>query len=274
MSAVRRPGPRALACAALLALAGCRTLGPPGLPSLPPDDPRPAALLEQLAAVAASRTSLRAAARVSMEGQRGASFARQLVLLERPARMRLEVLGVLGQRVAVLATDGVHYDLYRAERRDLESGDVHPGILYEMAGLALTPEEAVRLALGSPLEPAEAAAGTDGTALLPDGALRVGLHAADALRRTLEFAPTGELRRFYVHGPDGERVLDVRYRDFRALGGSLFAHEIDVELPASRSRAAIQLRDVELNPRLPDELFRLELVRHSRVGSAWRSSAR
>jgi hypothetical protein len=209
-----------------------------------------------------------------MEGQRGASFARQLVLLERPARMRLEVLGVLGQRIAVLATDGARYDLYRAERPGLESGDVHPGILYEMAGLPLTPEEAVRLALGAPLEPAQAGARAEGTAVLPDGAVRVGLHAADDVRRTLEFAPTGELRRFYVHDPDGQRVLDVRYRDFRDVGGNPFAHQIDVELPASHSRAAIQLQNVELNPALPEQLFRLELVRQSSAGSAWRSSAR
>src|SRR4029450_10940097 len=138
---------------------------------------------------------------------------------ERPAGMRLEVLGVLGQRVAVLATDGAHYDLYRAARPGLESGAGHPGILYEMAGVPLTPEEAVRLALGSPLEPAQARGSADGTALLPDGALRVGLHASDELRRTLEFAPGGELRRFYVHDAAGERILDVRDRDFRDVGG-------------------------------------------------------
>jgi hypothetical protein len=276
VSARRRRAPRAaLAGALLLALTACRTLAPPGLPSLPPDDPRPAVLLEHAAALAATRVALRASARVSMAGKRGEAFARQLLLLERPARMRLEVLGVLGQRVAVLATDGTRYDLYRAERPALESGDVHPGILYEVAGIAVTPEEAVRLALGSPFAPGDAAPAPDGTALLPDGAVRVALLAREGdLRRTLEFAPTGELRRFFVHDPAGARLLDVHYRDFRDVGGSPFAHEIEVELPASRSRAAIQLRDVELNPTLSEELFRLRLARQSSARLPWRSAAR
>jgi hypothetical protein len=281
VSASARPGrgrraPRAaLAAAALLALAGCRTVPRPELPPLPPDDPRPAALLERAAALAAGRSALRASARVSMSGRRGEAFTRQLVLLERPARLRLEVLGVLGQRVVVLATDGSHYDLYRAERPAIESGEVHPGILYEVAGIAVTPEEAVRLALGSPFAPGDAAPAPDGTAALPDGAVRVALRAREGdLRRTLEFAPTGELRRFYVHDPAGARLLDVRYADFREVGGSPFAHAIEVELPLDRSRAAIQLRDVELNPALSDDWFRLRLARESSARPAWRSAAR
>jgi hypothetical protein len=276
VSARRGPALRAgLACAALLALAACRTLPRPELPALPADDPRPAAWLERAAALAASRTALRASARVSMAGRHGEAFTRQLVLLERPARLRLEVLGVLGQRVAVLATDGAHYDLYRAERPALESGDVHPGILYEVAGIPVTPEEAVRVALGSPFAPGDAAPAPDGTAALPDGAVRVALLAPQGdLRRTLEFAPGGELRRFFVHDPAGARLLDVHYRDFRDVGGAPFAHEIEVELPASRSRAAIQLQDVELNPTLPAELFRLRLARESSARRPWRSAVR
>ena len=122
------------------------------------------------------------------------------MLLQRPACLRLEVMGVLGQRVAALATDGSRYDLYRAERPGLESGEVHPGILYEVAGLALTPEEAVRLALGSPLAPGEAGSAAIGGSVLAEGVVRVELRAPpDGLRRTLEFGPGGELRRYAVH---------------------------------------------------------------------------
>lgn len=277
MSRTRSRGAGRVAAAALVAalpLAACRSVGPV-LPALPAGDPRPAALVARLAAEAGGRSGLRAGARVSIEGQRRASFAKQLLLLERPARLRLEIVGMLGQRVAVLATDGTRYDLYRAERPGLESGEVYPGILFEVAGLALTPGEAVQLALGSPLGPAEGAPPAESAAVLPDGGLRVVLRPGRPgdPRRTLEFAPAGELVRYALHAPGGELVFEARYGDYRDVGGSSFAHDIAVELPASGSRAEIEFQWVELNPTLSDDLFRLELRRGGAREAPWRPSA-
>jgi hypothetical protein len=240
-------------------LLGCRTPVVPGVP--PPlgrDDARPAELVARLRALGAERTSLRASARVSIEGQNGGSFARQLMLLERPSRLRLEVLGVLGQRVAVLASDGVRYDLYRAEKPGLESGEVHPGILYEVAGLAITPEEVVQLALGAPLAPDLPAPSVVGGAALAEDGVRVELgFRAGELRRVLEFDRTGALVRYAARDPEGALVLDAHFADYRDLAGTRFAFRVEVSLPAAQSRAAIQFSSVELNPSLPEELFRL-----------------
>lgn len=259
---VRRARLRAAALLAASLLAACRTAGP-ALPGLAPEDPRAAGLLAALALRGAELTALRAEARVSIEGQRRASFAKQLLLVERPARLRLEIVGLLGQRVAVLATDGARYDLYRAERPALESGEVHAGILFEVAGLALTPEEAVQLALGVPLLPAEGAPAAESVAALPEGGLRVVLRArsADEPRRTLEFDGAGHLARYALHAPGGELAFEVRYGDYRDVAGSAFAFAIAVELPATATRAALQFQRVELNPALSDDLFRLELRR-------------
>jgi hypothetical protein len=256
----------------LLALGGCRSLGPIA-PPLAAGDARSAALVDGLAVLGASRTSLRAGARVSISGQRRASFARQLMLLERPGRLRLEVMGVLGQRVAVLASDGARYELYRAERPGIESGEVHPWILFEVAGLALTPEEAVRLALGAPLAPGEGGALAAGGAVLADGSVRVELRTREGeARRSLEFGPAGELRSYAVHDPAGALVLEARYADYRDVGGTPFAHEIALELPAAESSAEIRFQWVELNPALGDELFHLA-PRGGAGEGAWRPSA-
>jgi hypothetical protein len=123
--------------AALLLQMGCRTL-PPGAVRLALDDPRPQALLAGWNARAGELRSLRGSARVSLDGVRGASFARQLLAVERPARLRVEVIGLLNQRIAVLATDGEHYDLYRSENGAVESGEIRPGVLWEVAGVPLT----------------------------------------------------------------------------------------------------------------------------------------
>ncbi|HVH07209.1 MAG TPA: hypothetical protein VNE71_14550 [Myxococcota bacterium] len=268
-----RPALLAVLCLLLAAPLGCRTVLPSATPPLARDDPRPAALVAGLGALAAERSSLRASARVSIEGQRGASFARQLVLLERPSRLRLEVLGVLGQRVAVLASDGAHYDLYRAEKPGLESGEVHPGILYEVAGLAITPEEVIQLALGAPLAPGASAPGIAGAAELPEGGVRVELgYRAGELRRVVEFDAGGALVRYAARDAEGGLVLEARFTDYRDVAGSRFAFHIEVSLPAAESRAEIQFQSVELNPALPAELFRLP-QRIPAAGAPWRRSA-
>lgn len=272
-SAARPLLPAVLLLALWLPL-GCRTpaLVPGAPPPLTRDDERPRAMLQALEATSGTRKSLRATARVSIEGQRGASFARQLVLLERPARLRLEVLGVMGQRVAVLASDGARYDLYRAERAGIESGEVHPGILYEVAGLAITPDEVVRLALGAPLESPGADPGIASASELPEGGVRVELaYRTGEVRRTLEFASDSALVRFAARDPEGTLILEARFSDYRPIGAARFAFRIDVSLPAAQSRAEIQFQSVELNPSLPAELFRLP-QRTSAAGAPWRPS--
>jgi hypothetical protein len=248
---------RAAACLLALLVAGCRTpvaLGPP----LSADDPRPRAWVERLAAEAESLRSLRGRARVSIDGSRGAAFARQLLIVERPARLRLEILGMLGQRVAVLATDGVRYDLYRAELPGIETGDVHEEILWEAAGLPLTAEEAVRLALGTPI--GKSARIDSALELGGEGGIRVDLEGSpDAARVTLEFAAEGQLARYVRRTVAGTAVLDARYGDYRDVDGRSFAHRIEVEFPAADTHAQILFQSVELNVELPERLFRLEL---------------
>ncbi len=236
--------------------AGCR-LPLPAEGPLPADDPRPAALLAALAGHEDARRAVRGVARVSLEGQRGSGFAKQLVLLERPASLRVEVLGVLNQRIAVLATDGERYDLYRAENGAVERGDVHPRVLLDVAGLPLIPEEAVALLLGGPRE-ARDGWHPGAAALLPDGSIRVHLdEARESVRRSFDFDGEGHLRRYRVHAPGGELLLDVRYQDLRPVADDVFAHQIDLDFPLLETRAQVSFREVELNPELPAELFRL-----------------
>jgi hypothetical protein len=252
---------RALLAAALCCLAGaaCRTPLPPEATLLSEDDPRPARLLAQLAERAHGLAAVRGTARVSVDGQQGASFARQLVLVARPANLRVEVLGVLNQRIAVLATDGERYDLYRSEDGSVESGAVHPAVLVEVAGVPLAPEQAVALLLGAPAEAWEAARAQRALEL-GEGAIRVELApAADGLERSLDFAADGSLRRYAVQA-GGQSALEVRWDDYRDLPGGRFAHRIAVEFPDVAARAEVSFRSVELNPALPAELFRLELA--------------
>ena len=171
--------------------------------------------------------------------------------MSRPASLRVEVIGLLQQRVLVLATDGVRYELYRAEGPVREEGPVHPGVLQEVAGLPVTPEAAVGLLLAAPLppeEPAPSAAEDEAGALTlvwPD--------------QTLAFDPEGRLAALYFHPGERREALTARWSDWREMGADAFPYRLELELPDAKTRLVLEYRQVELDPELDPALFRLGL---------------
>jgi hypothetical protein len=243
------------AAAALFGLAGCRTLAPPPVP-LAPDDPRPGALLAALDARAASLSALRGLARLSVDGPRGSLRSRQVVIAARPALLRVEVLGFLSQTQALLVTDGEQYELFDARERRVERDAVRPGLLREVAGIDLAPEEAVAVLLGTP-ELAELS--IDGAAQVGD-AVRVRLAGGDGRpRRELDFDAAGDLRRLAALDGAGELVWEAVYTDLRLAGAARLAHAIELGFPQSEVEARLELSQVETNPALAPASFRLEL---------------
>jgi len=242
----------ALACCAWLGGFGCRTLPPAaGWRPLAPDDPRAAHCVAALDARADARRALRATARVRSEGPEGGAFFDQVLLAERPARLRVEVLGaMLHQRVLVLATDGERYELYRAEDQSREQGAVHPGVLEEVAGLPLTPDAAVSLLLAAPRAP-----DTPAESAAEDAAGALRLAWPD---QTLECDSASRLQALSFH-PGEREVLHARWSDWRGLPGVEFPHRLELELPESASRLSLEFRQVELDPALDPALFRLGL---------------
>ena len=240
--------------ALLLFVSGCQSL--PTATSLPPDDLRPAALLRGLAARAAERHSLRGVAKVALEGPGGASRSRQILVVERPARLRVEVQGFLNQLVAVLVSDGERFELFRAQDGSVEQGDVHPSILYQVAGIPLPPAALVGVLLGAPDLGARPLPGP--AALLSNGDVRVDLveEAGVGLRR-LHFDPEGNLRRLEVLTDEGELAWRVSFEDYRRVEGGAFAHDIVLEFPLAEAHAEVRFQHVELNPELPPEAFGL-----------------
>ena len=245
--------------ALLLALgalaAGCR--GPVPASPLPAGDPRPDALLAAWQAHTADRESLRAVARLAVDapgaragGEDLAFRSKQRLWLSRPAKLRVEVLGFLDTALAVLVTDGERYALLESDR--FEEGPIYDGLLWDAARLDLSPEEAVEVILGAP---------DRGGDWRRSGAWQVGDRvrielAEGAARRTLEFGPEGELLVLSATGGDGRAAWHARFDDYVPLDGVPFARRISVESDAGR--ADLVLRDVELNPTIPEDWFRLE----------------
>jgi hypothetical protein len=260
---------RRLAClaAGLLAAIGCASAGGRWTP-LPPDDPRPAALLAGWAEAAEQRRGLRGRARLAVDGGDGdvRLRGRQLIALEKPGRLRVEIQGLLSQTVAVLVTDGSRYELFQAGDRSYHSGPVHPGLLWEQAHLDLTPEEAIELLLGMPApDPALTPA-----AALTDAEAAVRLDLADAegrVRSRARFDAQGLLRSVELFDADGRLVWSAAFDGYAPVGGVDFAHAVTLDVASGGTRAEITLKDVELNPRLSPDIFRLRAVQPPAAGA-------
>jgi hypothetical protein len=243
----------ALGAALSLAVA-CATARPPAPQPLPPGDPRAAAFLAALAERATARQSLRGVAHVALDGPNGSGRAKQILALARPARLRVEVLGLFDQTIALLVTDGAHYRLVRD--RHVERGAVYPALLEDVAGLAVTPEEAVDVLLATPQ--AEAPARIESAALLAGGGLRLVRRIASSAREELEFDAAANLVRWQRTGPDGELLLEARFADYRPTAvGDPYPREIELDDVATGARARIEWSEVELDPTLPPHVFDL-----------------
>jgi hypothetical protein len=241
---------------ALLLLSACQTV----LPAIPlaPEDPRPASRLAQWKRVARDRNSLRGRAHLAVDGDDAGVRIRsnEIVVIERPARMRVEVQGFLNQTAAVITTDGERFEIFRSADRSYETGTVHPGLLWQEAHLALTPEEAVGVLLGAPA----LAAGLVPAAAVDagEGLIRMDLVDAEHLvRRRVAFDAASRLREYEVVGDGGALLWRAQFGDYAPVDGVPFAHAIVLDVAAGITHVEISLRDVELNPDLPPDIFRL-----------------
>jgi hypothetical protein len=246
----------ARSCVALLLAIGCAGARAPRESPLAASDPRPAALVAALARTGEMRDSLRGVARVALDGPGGSARAKQVLALARPARLRVEVLGLLDQTIAMLVTDGVRYRLVRSAGRVVEAGRVHDALLAEVAGISLTPAEAVRVLLGAPV--AADARVSAGGAALGDGGVRAVVTRPDAFEReALDFDAQGRLVRWALLGADGTPQLEAIYTDPRPAGEGWFAHAVELRDVASGAVARFAWSRVDLNPSLDDALFAL-----------------
>ena len=77
-----------------------------------------------------------------------------------------------------------------------------------------------------------------------------------ALRRAA-FDSASRLRELDLLGSDGNPVWSVRYDDYAVVGGTPLAHRIRIEVATGAASVEISLSDMELNPELPADIFRL-----------------
>ncbi len=245
--------------AATLVFASCQTKGPAESP-LSPADSRVSSGLQRLSRSAATRHALRAQARLSLDAPDLRFRRPQRLVVARPDSLRVEVLGLFGQVAAVLVTEAGRYQFFDPEQGAVEEGDVVEELLWRLARVDLTPEEAAGVLLGAPqplagLAPVAASAFADGGV-----AVMLAAHGSDIAQQRFEFDAQGRIRSAKRFTPDGHAIWAARFEDYRDVGDQAFAFRVALSFPRVQAKAEVEFDKLELNPDLASDVFVLSIA--------------
>lgn len=261
-----RPLPAAALPALLIASAtlvgGC---GPRGAcPAYPHTSPA-AALDAHQQARAATRV-VRAEARVDTRGHEGRVRGTVMMFLERPDRVRFDVLTQFGA-AAVLTSDGERFQLADLRENRFLEGPTCPSNIARLLGVSLEGSEVARFLMGDTprLAPAEASMVCEG-----DG-YTVTLRARDGRHQELSFlvpssdrnAPPGQQRlrlvRSELFDATGATVWRVRYDDYRSVRDGAEQVELPFVVHFEDERhdadTLVRFREITLNVSVPAGAF-------------------
>ncbi len=248
------------------------------------DDERADRVLGEYLGTLDSRRGLRGSARVALTGPDFQLNRPQRIVVERPASLRFEILGLFDQLAAILATDGREFGFFEAATGEITRGRVSPSLLWDLAKIDLSPEEAVGVLLGTP-EPAPGV-GRSAVWLEPDGriALAFAWPSEDPSAACLSGGPSAlfdpacfvgeaalaeggevfffdeagrlvELRSLEGAGEVRLRVLFEQYEPLDGADGVIFPKRVTVRSPAALSEARFDWKRVMFATDLSDRLF-------------------
>ena len=257
MSFLRRAA--VLAGAALLS--GCFGVAPDPEPA-PPDlaalePPAASEIFRLLEERSSALRSFRAVADVGLRDPSQTLHGRQVVNLERPDRLRIDVLSTFGVILQV-ASDGERIRAFDRGERTFYTGRASTPNLARFTRLDLRLSSVAGLLVGIPTSPRRASRAT--IELEPETVLwRVTAPLETGGTEHLWIDPSTLLPvRTELVGPRGVRQYEARFDDWRVVGGIEIPHRIDVDAPASESAITLVYTEVEVNPELRAALFRFE----------------
>ncbi len=246
------------ALVAVVALAGCAAR--PAVP--PPAAGAPADLAALRAADTARRDAIRAVrawARLSYVSPEESRSARQLLVAERPDRLRLEIFSPFGAVFVLASADGT-LAAYDRQEAVVYRGAATAENLQRYTQVDLPVARAVALLLATPPLDLDAPStvASDGQTLAvrqrtPDGGTRITWYS-EAL----------EPLRYEERDAADAVAFRTTYEAWGPVDGVRLPHQVQFELPASARRIAITLSDIEVNPPLAGTVFALPTPSGSR----------
>lgn len=215
------------------------------------------------AARQASWRSLKAEARVTQWGNRGRIRGTVLMFLERPDRVRFDVMTQVGP-AAVLTSDGASFQLSDLREGTFMHGPTCPENIARLLGISVDAEEVIRLLTGdtTTLDAEEE------SIECRDGSYVVTLVAANGETQELVFsvdeANRNEppelqrltLRRSTLRGQHGEKRWEATYDDYIDVDGHAFPTNVRFVDEVNGADTAVRVRSISLDPDVPDDAFR------------------
>jgi len=247
---VRERGPlRRLTAAVVLLVAGCATVPPlEPIVRIEGEEERIESYLAAARRDASERRAVRAVGKLSLESPNGSGNVREVIVVERPSRLRLEALNLLGQTQVLLVTDGERFAFFDGSR--LERGPLSDDILRDHLGIDLAPAEAIDLLLAAPRIPEGPALG-----VLGQGTDRIARLDSQIVR----FGADGELRGVVSLDAAGLPRWSVEYASWRDAGAGRYPFSVVFSFPRLATHAELRVREAELNPELDTSLFHVPL---------------
>lgn len=191
--------------------------------------------------------------RVTFQSKIGRFSSKQLIVAERPARLRLESLGFFNQRVSIFTTDGENYSYFQKGLAEVERGRVYSTVLLDKVGIPISTTEAVALLLGvPPLSPETLIFNSK----QKDERLFVLLLSPDGSRDTLVFDLEGKFVAFRRHSLNGPPSMEISYENFRPVKNvGYFAYDISFFFPELDVSATVSFQELGLNSKISRKTF-------------------
>jgi len=250
----RLPVMRLLLAAAALALwwslAGCARL-PVYQPAIASTEEVGRGLLHEWLAASGRHERLQGVAKVRVQTAERTVNATQVLLVEKPDRLRAEALSPFGTPLLVMASDGAELGVFLPGDNLFYRGRATPENLGRFTRLPLHPADLVNILLARPPVIAHQRLATF---LLPEGGWRVEL-TAGARGQQLVFDASRRLREVrYLQG--GELQLQLAYGE-PAPEAQGFPRRIDLDLPRQQIRASLVFEELATDRDLQPGIFTL-----------------
>lgn len=243
---------RAAVTAALLAvvIGGCAAVRP--LPSAEPGQlPSASHLVAVLEGRRASLQGVRALARLRYRSPSRTESARHALAVQRPDRLRFEVLSVIGS-MFLLASEQGSFTAWVPSESTVYRGTASPENLAPYLPVGLTVTAIVDHILATP--PVNSR--TPATVEWDHGRIRLAQHDSDG-SRFVWFANHELPANYREVDRDGRTAIEVTYDQADESVPVAFMKRITFRFPQSEELLEVSLRDPDVNPAFSPEYFRV-----------------
>lgn len=228
--------------------AGCSTTAkPPSQPQLTAPQWDSSKLIESIGQRRQQFRSMRALAQVNYAGPEGKHGFEEAVLVQRPDRLRLETLTLLGAILIVTAND-TEIIGYHPREGVMVRGRSSKENLLRYTQIPLELDEITALLLGLPPVEPSAPWRQDGNSLI----FSLNGRIKDSLAFESQLPVPTQWQRF---NGAGALELTARFSDYITTPAGLFPSKIDVDAPLQGRKLEIRFQEPEFNATLPAESF-------------------